>query len=160
MRSLILVLTALAFVCLCLFFAMPNQQTSSGPISNSTLGVDPAPTIAPRIAPLYPTLAAEYSRMTEVQQDRYLESLVGANVVKWEALVEEVSKSFGEYVVFADAGRPTAGSDVAIWGLSEEIAINLNIGDRIVFSGQIANISTFLGLTVRIENAVIHDLHK
>lgn len=157
MRSFIFALAALAGVCLCLFFTLSDQRTNSGVVSDSGSTGEPVPTTTPHIAPLYPTLAAEYNRMTDVQQDRYLESLVGAEAVRWEAVVENVSESFGEYVIFADAGRPTAGSDVAIWGMSEDVAVSLNIGDRIVFSGQITNISTFLGLTVRIENAVIHD---
>lgn len=157
MRLLVFALLALVSVCLCLLFALPDQQTNSAVISDSEPTGEPVPTTTPHIAPLYPTLAAAYNGMTNVQQDRYLESLVGAEVVRWDAIVENVDESFGEYVIFADAGRPTAGSDVAIWGVSEDVAVSLNIGERIVFSGQITNISTFLGLTVRIENAVIHD---
>lgn len=156
MKLIIAVLGGIALACVLILFVVsePEDNEASQASENSD---DPAPT--PLTAPLYPTIAAAYLDMTDVQQDRYLESLAGMEAVKWDGLVEDVTETLGDFTVFVDSGRETAGHDVVLWDVDEDTAVSLNIGDRVVFSGKVREVSDSLfGLTATIENTTIHEV--
>lgn len=132
----------------------PTKSPTSTPVPEPT--ATPIPSATPHIAPLYPTIAAEYNEMTDIQQERYLETFAGAEAIEWTGKVEEVSEFLGTISVYVDAGRETAGFDVALYDIDEDIAITLNVGDTITFSGRIRDITTVFGLLVTIDDATIH----
>lgn len=150
MKLIIAVLGGIAFACILLLVVVSEPEADGED--------DPVAVATPETAPLYPTIAAEYLDMTDVQQDRYLESLAGMEAVKWDGLVEDVTETLGDFTVFVDSGRETAGHDVVLWDVDEDTAVSLNIGDRVVFSGEVREVSDSLfGLTVTIENTTIHE---
>lgn len=91
--------------------------------------------------------------MTEAQWKAYADTLRGTWAQDWEGTVNDVTKGslFSRYDVFIDAGRPSFGSDVFIGDVPEDVALALNKGARVRFSGTLDFVSDFLGFSVHLD---------
>jgi len=132
------------------FPLIPTQPASSNKTQNT-------PTIIPQIfAPTIEEILLAVKDMTDAQRNQYMESLVGNRVEGWRGVVTEVDEGeiFGGFSVYVDMVKDNFGSEVHI-EVSEEVALSLNKGQEIIFSGTIKIVSDFFGTTVMIEDAVI-----
>lgn len=110
------------------------------------------PTFAPPIEEILDTVDG----MTDAQRNKYNDLLRGNLVENWSGTVIDVDEGelFGGFTVYVDMVDSQIGSEVHI-KVTEEVALSLNKGQTITFSGEIDSVSDFLGTTVYIENATI-----
>ena len=94
--------------------------------------------------------------MTDAQRNNYIESLEGNIVENWKGTVTEVDEGeiLGGFSVYVEMISSNLSSEVNI-DVSEEVALSLNKGQAIVFSGVIWRVSDLFGTTVFIDNATI-----
>lgn len=115
----------------------------------------PTPTLLP-VAPSIEEILATVENMTDAQRNQYIASLEGNRVEKWRGIVDDVDEGeiFGGFSVYVDMVESNFGSEVHI-EVSQDVALSLNKGQEIEFSGDIKSVSDIFGTTVFIENAVI-----
>ena len=109
-------------------------------------------------APAYKTISDTAKSMTDLQFDRYADSLKGSRV-SWSGWVKEVrSKTFGGYEVWIDMDSPEEAlsvQDVYI-PIPENTAVGLQKKQPIAFDGIIERISALLGkVSVHIEEGAV-----
>jgi len=104
-----------------------------------------APVVKELSSITYRDIARSAKKMTELQFDRYADSIEGS-LVKWKGKVVDVDRNlFGGYQLRVDMSN-TGIQDVYIeLGDNEEFALRFNAGQSVTFKGEISNIITFLG---------------
>lgn len=157
----VFIFAGLGVLSLCCFFTMgPTVGTVLSGIREGLEESGPAgtprPTPTPNIAPLYATIEAEYSSMTDVQQEAYFDSLAGAEVVEWEGTIKDVVKVVGFYNVLVNTSDSSLVADVYLMNIPGDDALNLNLGDTIIFSGKIQNVEEILSPVVYVVDVTIH----
>lgn len=107
-------------------------------------------------APSIEEILTSVEGMTDAQRNKYNESIQGSRVDGWQGVVSEVNEGevFGGFTVYVDMVDNNLGAEVFI-DVTEDIALSLNLGQEIEFSGDIKTVSDILGTTVFIENATI-----
>ncbi len=127
------------------------------PTSTSTPTNTPIPSSTPNLAPPFSEIAENYNRMTDAQWEAYAELLRGALALDWEGTIREVDKGeiFGGYKVIIDAGRDTFVPEVYIDDVPEALALSLNKGARVRFSGVINYASNTFGLTIQFDGDTV-----
>nr|MBN1228834.1 hypothetical protein [Anaerolineae bacterium] len=117
------------------------------------------PTEAPLAPPIEEILENNHN-MTDVQRNRYNDSLVGNRIDDWLGVVLEVNERelLGRYSVYVDVRGGGLGPEVTI-EVDEETALSINKGATISFNGTIRSVGDFMGTTVYVENAVIRTIH-
>jgi hypothetical protein len=130
----------------------PSQAASNQNPSQSTAL---PPTLQP-LAPSIQEILAKTEGMTDAQRNQYSESLKGSRVEGWRGTIDDVDEGeiFGGFTIYIDMVTDNLGAEVHI-DVSKEVALSLNKGQEIVFSGNIKLVSDILGITVFIENATI-----
>lgn len=126
-----------------------NQSTDNSESSQPTQ--TPKPT-----APPIEEILASVEGMTDAQRNKYNESIRGNRVEGWRGTVSEVDEGevFGGFTVYVDMVDDNFGIEVYI-DVSEDVALSLNLGQEIEFSGDVKTVSDILGISVSIENAII-----
>lgn len=130
-----------------------NQTTSNQNPSQSSTAVPP--TLQP-LAPSIQEILSKTEGMTDAQRNQYSESLKGNRVEGWRGTIDDVDEGeiFGGFTIYIDMVPGNFSSEVHI-DVSKEVALSLNKGQEIVFSGNIKSVSDILNITVFIENATI-----
>jgi hypothetical protein len=107
-------------------------------------------------APSIEEILETVENMTDAQRNKYNESIQGSRVEEWEGIVMDVDEGelFGGFSVYVDMVPDNFSSEVHI-KVDEDVALTLNKGETIIFSGDIQSVSDLLGTTVFIENATI-----
>lgn len=132
--------------------AASNQNSSQPTVISPT---SQPPTLQP-LAPSIQEILATAEGMTDAQRNQYSESLKGNRVEGWRGTIDDVDEGeiFGGFTIYIDMVTENFGAEVHI-DVSKEVALSLNKGQEIVFSGNIKSVSDILGITVFIENATI-----
>jgi hypothetical protein len=133
-------------------------SSGSGGQNRTEGGSQAAATLAP-LAPPYQEIEDTVASMTEVQWKAYLQTLAGNRVDSWTGWIVEVDQSLGgKYTAWIDMDPPGAilsTQDVYV-PVGEDLAMKLNKGDKVVFSGQIERCQELLGtVSVRFETATL-----
>jgi hypothetical protein len=145
-----------------LTLVLPSSDTTETTVSsnqeNSTPTLQPT-TIPPTLQPLAPSIQeifAQTENMTDAQRNQYNESIKGARVENWTGTILDVDEGeiLGGFTIYIDMLSENFGAEVHI-DVPKEIALSLNKGQTITFSGDIQSVSDILGITVFIENATI-----
>ena len=128
------------------------------PPAESTEVPPPTNTPAP-MAPPYEEIRSKVESMTEAQWKAYLPTLEGNLVVGWVGWVVEVDVNLGGgYELWVDMDPPDTLFSVqdVYFDIPDEIALELNLGEEVTFSGTIATASEFLGgISVTLEDGVL-----
>lgn len=116
------------------------------PESTATPVPDP-PTATPEwMAPGYQEMCRDNGATTDVQQEVYAESMAGKKIVAWPGEVYDVERDGNSYRVQVDvADGIFFARQVEIEGVDKELAANLNVEQRIIFSGTIKSVDMFAG---------------
>jgi len=161
-------ISAFVILCCCSIFGLTILSGPDGYFDSPTSPFDdnnretaptqaelPAATDQP-IAPPIGEIISNNESMTDAQRNAYNESLVGDLVIDWVGTVNDVDEGeiFGGFSVFVDMIDSNFGSEVHI-DVPEDIALSLNLDQKIIFSGTIKSVSDLFGTTVFIENATI-----
>ena len=160
-KKLILIVVAGIFLLVCcgfFAFAFSLSDTSSSGSGSAPSKVDSlaeTPKPQPTTPPIEEILAT-VEDMTDAQRNSYNESLKDSRIEGWRGEVSDVDEGeiFGGFSVYVDMVDSNLGSDVHI-EVPEDVALTLNKGQRIVFSGDVSSVSDILGTTVFVENATI-----
>ena len=92
---------------------------------------------------------------TEARWKAYLPTLKGMKVTNWTGWVEEVNVPAGGFEAIINMRRPNCCSDVR-FAIPEVMAMKLDFGQQLTFSGNIGYVSEFFGgCTVWLEDAVV-----
>lgn len=112
----------------------------------------PFPTATPRpIAPPFSEISAQVKNMTEAQWKAYLPTLAGNSVFGWTGQVYEVNVKFGggyELWVAMDSPQEWLPSRDVIFDIPDNIALEFELGQVVVFSGVIDHVQEFLGSVI------------
>jgi hypothetical protein len=132
--------------------ATQNSSESTAPQATS----QPATSIPQVLAPSMNEILSTIEGMTDAQRNQYMKTLVGNRVEGWRGIISDVDEGeiFGGFSVYVDVVQENFGSEVHI-EVSKEVALSLNKGEEITFSGTIKSVSDIMGTTVFIENATI-----
>jgi len=122
----------------------------------------PIPTATPRpIAPPYREIAEKVENMTEAQWKAYLPTLVGNSVISWTGWVDEVNvKLGGGYELWVDMDSPTDLFSLydVVFDIPDEIALEFEIDQMVVFSGTINRVVELLGsATIYLEDVSLEN---
>lgn len=84
--------------------------------------------------------------MTEVQWKAYLDGLKGQRIENWTGWIVEVDQGLGgNYTVWIDMDEPGEISTQDVYcPVSEDLAMSLNLGDKVRFSGTVERASEML----------------
>lgn len=139
------------------FAVLISDITTSGSTSVSSSFIDTIdPPKAQPTAPPIEEILATVQGMTDAQRNNYNESLRGSRVEGWQGEVTEVNEGeiLGGYSVYVDMVDSNFGVEVFI-DVTEDVALTLRKGQKIVFSGDVNFVSDILGTSIHIENATI-----
>lgn len=132
----------------------PDRFADRGPKKTASpnkmiLAATASPT--PEISKLsFVEIEQNYSSMTEAQFKEYKNGINGS-LVKWTGTVEEVqTKTLGTYAVRV-CDSYLCSNDITLLYKNEN-ALKLNKGQKITFTGNVFDVSTFLGMTVYLNN--------
>lgn len=128
----------------------PTATATPKPVDTAT----PLPPLAPSMSEM---LAAREAQ-TDVQFDGYQDQLKGQRVAQWSGEVTDVVKRgllTERYMAYVDVLPDNFGDEVHL-ELPAELAMTLQKGQIITFSGTIDNTIEFGGLTVFVDEATIH----
>lgn len=141
-------------------FPATSSQGDSGQEDSPTLIASAtAETVPPTLSPIAPSIEEilnTVENMTDAQRNQYMESLKGNRVENWQGIVTEVDEGeiIGGFSVFVDMTSRNFGAEVHI-EVDEATALSLNLGQEILFSGEISSVSDFMKITVFIQDATI-----
>jgi hypothetical protein len=119
----------------------PAQQAAaesgSTPVSPATVGLQYAD-----------VCGIDERNVTEVQLTQIAQQFAGREFTNWQGYVYDVQEREGRYVVqLADEPRGLFWSgNMVLHGVPSEVAIPLNVEQRVVFSGRIREVETSLGV--------------
>lgn len=136
-----------------------NASSPSARESADTAVATSEPT---RAAISYEQMIADTEGMTDAQFDKYAEAAKENNrAERWSATVIEVDDQVLGSEYFAhlttEPGDPFEVTQISI-DIPEDLALSLNLGDEIVFSGEIRDFTNTFDLpTVYLQNVTIHD---
>lgn len=131
-----------------------QKQIEAGVAQTMAANITSTPeiTATPRpIAPPYSEIAEKVQTMTEAQWKAYLPTLAGNSVISWTGWVSNVNvKSGGRYELLVDMDSPEelfSTSDVH-FDIPDDIALEFEIDQIVVFSGTIDHVMELLGSIV------------
>jgi len=133
-----------------------SSASSSSSSSSSAADADPS-----RVAITYTQIINDIEGMTDAQFDKYADAAKNNNRAdRWTATVLEVDDQVLGSEYFAhltiNPGDPFDDEEISI-DIAEDVALGLNLGDEIVFSGDVKDFTNFLNLpTVYLNNVTIH----
>ncbi len=126
-----------------------DQQVETGVAQAMATNTTSTPeaTATPRpIAPPCREIAENVKTMTEAQWKAYLPTLAGNSVISWTGRVDEVNvKSGGDYELFVDMDSPEWYPSDVVFDIPDDIALEFEIDQVVVFSGTIEKVREFLG---------------
>lgn len=145
--------------------SVPRQATLPWLTSTpaSTNGAVPTPDDTPASTPTPPTIAPSYWEIEEnmealdrAEWDGYVDELEGTWANNWIGWVEDVHKTIsGEYELRVDVDSPGvifSGHNVT-FGVSDEVALQVEKDQQITFSGRIESVENVLGsLQIRLQD--------
>jgi hypothetical protein len=159
-RGLVFLVIILVFVVLCGCVAVGAVMLLSGPDGTTTergQGVGATATLAP-LAPPFEEIRSSVQSMTEAQWKKYLDELEGQRVENWTGWVEDVDVSGSRYELWVDMDSPDELISVqdVYFAVPEDIALELEKDQVVMFSGQIERASEFLGgVSLHLEGVAI-----
>jgi hypothetical protein len=117
------------------------------------------PTLTPYpLAPSAQEIFDSVKNMTDAQRNKYMESLENSRVEDWQGTVRDVDESeiFGGFSIEVDtqSNNNDRIPEIQI-EVSEDVALSVNKGDKIAFSGVIKGLSDLIEVIIFIEDAVI-----
>jgi hypothetical protein len=116
------------------------------PVSQSAGEQPTAPatdTPDPNVVASYDDLCRSSSNMTELQVQQYVQGFVGKRVVNWVGYVFDASETS---IWIANEPRGFLWSpQMQLYGVPTEVAASLNVNQRVIFTGKIREVGTFLG---------------
>jgi hypothetical protein len=130
-----------------------NDTSSNIEVANPQLPpTEIPPAVAPpEPAPPYQEIYNNALNMTEAQWNQYADSLKGKAVIDWIGWVVDVNeKFFGGYELLIDMDSPDeifSTYDVQ-FDISEDVALGLNIDQKLIFSGSIFHVTRILGSSI------------
>jgi hypothetical protein len=155
LRTLLIV--AVGLVGFCVFLAIVGELLpDTGPTAGSEDEVSAPtqePTPIPTITPSSLTMGEienNRGKLTEAQWEDYAKSLVGVRV-HWTGSVDQVTK---DGTIYLDAGQGAFRS-VYLDGISQDVWKTLNKDQVIEFEATISRVTTFLGLSVWLDNPIV-----
>jgi hypothetical protein len=117
------------------------------------------PTEAPTSTPVPPTATPEWMAppyedfcegsfdRTEIQNEALAKSMAGKKVVGWTGAVYDVQRSGDTFRVEVDmSGGFIRSRDINILGVGQDIAVTLNVDQKITFDGTIQSVDIALGV--------------
>jgi len=137
-----------------------GSTAGSGSTQTAAAG-DNVSSDSPRTPIAFEQIIADTTNMTDLQFDQYADDVESNNRAdRWTATVTEVDDQVfgnGFYAhLTVNPGETFDFYDISI-DISEDVALGLNLGDELVFSGDIKDLTNTLDLTiVDVENVVIH----
>jgi hypothetical protein len=145
--------------------SVPRQATLPWPTSTpaSTDGAIPTPDDAsaptptpPAIAPSYWEIEENMKALDRAEWDGYVKELEGTWANNWIGWIEDIHKTTsGEYELRVDVDSPDvifSGHNVT-FGVSDEVAQQVEKGQQITFSGRIESVENVLGsLQIRLQD--------
>jgi len=147
-RRNVILIGSIAVIVLCIaVFATtsPDDGSPSDDTSGSVSAPKPTATTPP-LAPSYEEISAKVADMTEAQWKDYLPKLSGLRVENWTGWVVDVDESLGgDYEVWVDMDSPSALLQDVYIPVPDDVALELNKGQQVTFSGIIDRVSEFLG---------------
>jgi len=141
--------------------ASGNDEGTAGSSDNNSSVSDSGSTSS-RTPIAYEQIVADTESMTDLQFDQYADDVKKNNrASRWTATVTEVDDQVfgnGFYAhLTVDPGEAFDFHDISI-DISEEVALGLNLGDELVLSGEISDLTNTLDLLiVDLENVTIHN---
>jgi hypothetical protein len=98
--------------------------------------------------------------MTEAQWKQYLPGLEGQRVVNWTGWVADVDQGLGgRYTLWVDMDSPDdllSVQDVYIADIPEDLALSLQLDQKVTFSGTIERASELVGsVSINLEDATV-----
>jgi len=156
LKGCLIVVGVIVVLFILLVIFIPDS-TDQNEVSSSNTGNQNSVVYAPSMEEILDTVDG----MTDAQRNNYTESLMGKFVENWEGEINDVDEreALGGFSVYVEMDRSNLSSEVHI-KVSEEVALSLNKGQNIIFSGEISNVSDILGTTVFIENATITPMNN
>lgn len=133
--------------------AAPQQVAqAAAPVDTSV--PTPAPTTAAQSVPVAAGLqyadvcGIDESKMTEVQLTQAAQSFTGREFANWQGFVYDVQPQDGAHIVqLAEGPRGLLwGRDMVLYGVPSEVAIPLNVEQRVIFSGKIREAEVGFGV--------------
>lgn len=125
------------------------QLTSKGSVTKTSTPIlaGPTPTATPDYkAPPFEEVCGSNSKLTEIQQEERVNAIEGKRIINWTGKVYDVSKDGQLYKVEIDAqGGIFSARQLVLEGLSKDAA-GLNVGQAVVYSGTIEEISIMFGV--------------
>lgn len=108
----------------------------------------------------YSEIENNYEKMTDVQFENYMDSIINKKVV-WSGHIEEVKEQMtnDKYKVWIDVDSTDAimsTQEVYLQNIPKNVAIKLNKGKIIKFKAEIVNISDFMTAQVTLDNVTIY----
>ena len=139
-----------------------DQQVETGVAQAMAANITSTPeaTATPRpIAPPCREIAEKVQTMTEAQWKAYLPTLAENSVISWTGRVNEVNvKSGGGYELLVDMDSPDWYPSGVVFDIPDDIALEFEIDQVVVFSGTIEKVTEFLGsITVYLNDASLEN---
>ena len=129
-----------------------KADSAGGPVATATQGPTPTP-LTP--APPYAEIRSKVESMTEAQWKAYLPTLEGMLVENWTGWITEVNVTGGKYELWVDMDSPDDPFSVQdiYFPIPEDRALELQIDEKVTFSGRIKSVSELLGsVTLHLED--------
>jgi hypothetical protein len=120
----------------------PASTVEPTATSEPTATMTPVPTVPP-----FAEIEAQVEAMTEAQWKAYLQGLKGQRIENWTGWIVDVDKGLtGKYTAWIDMDEPGALSSQDVYcPVSEDVAMALMKGAKVIFSGTIERTSELLG---------------
>lgn len=140
---------------------LPDHQTTAtarAPVG-ATTDVSPTHTPLPTSTPIptatpvsitYRDIERNYEDMTDIQWDNYSSGIIGMRV-HWRGRVIDIDE---DGTIYLDVGQELFHR-CFLDGVSREVAATINKGTYIEFEATVTDITTFLGLTVWLDDPVL-----
>ncbi len=125
--------------------------------ASSTDTPQPTPTLIP-LAPPFEKIESAVKSMTEAQWKAFLPTLDGMLIENWIGWVTDVDVLSGDrYELWVSVGPPELFSSTNVYiPIPEEIALEIQKGQKVTFSGIIDHVSEFIGsVSVHLEDGAI-----
>jgi hypothetical protein len=156
-KTLIIIIAGAIIVICCAGAVIVGLVAMSSDGSTSSVArPDVSPTPIPP-APSFEEIRQQHDATTEAQWKQYRSQIEGTQVIGWRGWVDEVTGNPGRYRVRIDMDAPGEifeGFSEIDFIIPDDVALNLQIGQAVTFSGQIETAQDFMGeLDITLEHA-------